>query len=185
MQRVLDKVEGLESKVASNHETVQTQLKAVQGRLGRLEDKVESVQDGQAKLEDKVDTGLAELKAEHNKLETVVAFAEEKRVRRKLQQEQQGMFTAVLHIVASAGFVKEVMVCFSLNRGTWNDVRLWSIVINKKYKHELKGKTVEVKRAEPKDALAPVALVGRNISCRKRINSNAFEEPQIRARRLD
>ena len=29
------------------------------------------------------------------------------------------MFTAVLHIVASAGFVKEVMLCFSLNRGTW------------------------------------------------------------------
>jgi chromosome segregation ATPase len=160
LQRVLDKVEGLESKVTSqisnleaHHEAVQTQLQAVQGRLdgvqgrlGRLEDKVESVQDGQAKLEEKVDTrlagledGQAELKhkveTEHNKLETVVAFAEEKRVRRKLQQEQQGMFTAVLHIVASAGFVKEVMVCFSLNRGTWNDVRLWSIVINKKYEH--------------------------------------------------
>ena len=110
LQRVLDKVEGLESKVASNHEAVQHQLTAVQGRLGRLEDKVESVQDGQAKLEDKVDTGLAkletgqaELKAEHNKLETVVAFAEEKRVRRKLQQEQQGMFTAVLHSAYSRG----------------------------------------------------------------------------------
>ena len=129
LQRVLDKVEGLESKVASNHEDVQTQLQAVQGRLGRLEDKVESVQDGQAKLEDKVHTRLAELKADVALQKT---FAEEKRVRRKLQQEQQGMFTAVLHIVASAGFVKEVMVCFSLNRGTWNDVRLWSIVINKK-----------------------------------------------------
>ena len=88
----------------------------MQGRLGRLEDKVESVQDGQAKLEDKVHTRLAELKADVALQKT---FAEEKRVRRKLQQEQQGMFTAVLHIVASAGFVKEMMLCFSLNWTTF------------------------------------------------------------------
>ena len=160
LQRICDKVEGLESKVASqisnlemtvqNHlnavqgrlDGVQGRLDGMQGRLGRLEDKVESVQDGLAKLEigqAELKDGQAELKAEHNKLETMMAFAEEKRVRRKLQQEQQGMFTAVLHIVASAGFVKEVMVCFSLNRGTWNDVRLWINVINKKYKYKLKG----------------------------------------------
>jgi hypothetical protein len=45
-------------------------------------------------------------------------------------------FISVIHVVASAGFVKEVQVCFSLNRSTWIDVRLWRVVMNNVYTHK-------------------------------------------------
>ena len=55
-------------------------------------------------------------------LKDVVKFAAEDRARRVKQEWQQIKFVSVIHVVASVGFVKEVLVCFSLNRSTWIDV---------------------------------------------------------------
>ena len=63
-------------------------------------------------------------------------FAAEEQARRINQEWQQIKFVSVIHVVASVGFVKEVLVCFSLNRSTWIDVRLWRVVINNEYKHK-------------------------------------------------
>ena len=62
-------------------------------------------------------------------------FSKEKRARHNKQEWQQIKFVSAIYVAASIGFDKDVLPCFSLNRSTWNDVRLWRVVMNRKYKH--------------------------------------------------
>ena len=121
VHRVLDKVDGLERQIASQHlkfEDVQSELQAVRAEMGAVR------------------TDLVAVQTRHDSLGDVVKFAAEERARRVKQEWQQIKFVSVIHVVASVGFVKEVLVCFSLNRSTWIDVRLWRVVINNVCKHK-------------------------------------------------
>ena len=95
-------------------------------RVGVVDAKVENVR---AEV-GAVRTDLVAAQARHDSLVDVVnKFAGEERARRIQQEWQQIKFVSVIHVVA-----KEVLVCFSLNRSTWIDVRLWRVVINNVYK---------------------------------------------------
>jgi chromosome segregation ATPase len=124
LQRVLEKVDGLERQIASQN----SRLEDVQSELRAVDAKVEGVRGEVVAVKDRQDAADASLK-------DVVKFAGEERARRIKQEWQQIKFVSVIHVVASVGFVKEVLVCFSLNRSTWIDVRLWRVVINNVYKH--------------------------------------------------
>jgi hypothetical protein len=50
------------------------------------------------------------------------------------QVKKQRLFMDALYVVANVGYDKEVRAVFSLNRGTWTDFRLWSVIINDKIK---------------------------------------------------
>ena len=50
-----------------------------------------------------------------------------------MQQYETNQFFSILHVVAAAGFIKEVQWCFNLNKWACGDCRLWSLVINKQY----------------------------------------------------
>ena len=134
-----DKLEALQDSVQAKFQTLEAQqgelrveLKAQQGEL-RVELKAQ-----QGELGGKLEAVRAQALSTRAALGDVVVFSREERARRDEQARQQRVFIHVVHIVAGIGYLGEVKACFSLNRDTWNDVRLWSIVVNKKYKHEEK-----------------------------------------------
>ena len=88
----------------------------------------------------------AELKAE---LQDVVLFAQEKRARVSEQAKKQRLFMDALYVVANVGYDKEVRAVFSLNRGTWTDFRLWSVIINDKVKHTVRKRYICFKEDHP------------------------------------
>ena len=128
LQRLLEKVDGLERQVASQN----LRLEDVQSELRAADAKVEAVR---AEVVAKVGAVDVRVGAVDASLKDVVKFAGEERARRIQQEWQQIKFVTVIHVVASVGFMKEGLVCFSLNRSTWIDVRLWLVVINNSYKH--------------------------------------------------
>ena len=132
LQRVLEKVDGLERQVASQN----SRLEDVLSELRAVDAKVEAVRAEVVAEIGAVRTDLVAVQTRHDSLGDVVKFAAEERARRVKQEWQQIKFVSVIHVVASVGFVKEVLVCFSLNRSTWIDVRLWRVVINNVCKHK-------------------------------------------------
>ena len=121
LRQILLKLGGLENSVARQDATlkaVQGDVKAVQGDVKGVKQEVKT---NQARVEDK--------------LQDVVLFAREKRARVSEQAKKQRLFMDALYVVANVGYDKEVRAVFSLNRGTWTDFRLWSVIINDKIKH--------------------------------------------------
>ena len=127
LQRVLEKVDGLERQIETQNVKLD-KLESVQSELQSVRADVQAVQ------------------VRHDALGDVVRFAAEEQARRINQEWQQIKFVSVIHVVASVGVVKEVLVCFSLNRSTWIDVRLWRVVINNVYKHRESGDMYNRKR---------------------------------------
>jgi len=121
LRQILLKLGGLESSVARQDATlkaVQDSLLAVQGDVKGVKQEVKT---NQARVEDK--------------LQDVVLFAREKGARVSEQAKKQRLFMDALYVVANVGYDKEVRAVFSLNRDTWTDFRLWSVIINDKIKH--------------------------------------------------
>ena len=86
-----------------------------------------------------------------SEMKDVVRFSKEERARRDKQEWQQIKFVSAIYVAASIGFDKDVLRCFSLNRSTWNDVRLWRVVMNRKYKQTER----RLKRLVSKEDLRP------------------------------
>ena len=140
---MLQKVDGLERQVASQNsrlEDVQSELRAVDTKVEAVRVEVRAVDVRVEAVDAKVEAVDARAKERQDatdaSLKDVVKFAGEERARRIKQEWQQIKFVSVIHVVASVGFVKNVLVCFSLNRSTWIDVRLWRVVINNVHKHK-------------------------------------------------
>lgn len=107
LQRLLEGVQQLESKVAAQGEEIQSLKKQAINQHNYL-------------------TAV---------LSDVVSVANEERACREKQQQQQNLFIKVIRVVVVKGFDKDVLVCLSLSRAMWNDMQLWRVVIDRKYKH--------------------------------------------------
>ena len=142
MGKILGHVQVMGQNIASQSSSIETlsgRVQAMQGEIGVVGARVESMQGEMASQKEEMKGGLADLdsKIDSNKTDfvDVVRFATEKRARVDEQSRQQHLFLHVMHLVASVGFIADVKAVFSLNKSTWNDWRLWNLIIDKKYKH--------------------------------------------------
>ena len=147
LQQILAKLDGLERTAVSQGQAlgaVQDAVRAVQQELQAVKADVKQRGDAmqlavKADVKQEVQAVEANLKAQQTdlkaELQDVVLFAREKRARVSEQTAKQRLFMDALYVVANVGYDKEVRAVFSLNRDTWTDFRLWSVIINRKIKH--------------------------------------------------
>ena len=165
LQQIMGKLEGVESKMTLQNsklemlsdrvQAVQADMALVKGDMmlvkgdmalvkGKVDEadvkmnKLDIVQADMEVVKFSLDNSQADMSLIKSRLDDVVKFAREKRTKMDSQAKSEEMFIHVLHIVASAGYDKDVLVVFSLNKTLWNDVRLWRVIINKSCKHKVR-----------------------------------------------
>ena len=121
LQSLLEGMQQLESKVSAQSEQIQG-----------LQSGLEGLKNGLVQRAKQASNQINYLTAV---LTDVVSVANEERARREKAASQQSLFIKVLRIVVVNGFDKDVLVCLSLGRAMWNDMQLWRVVIDRKYKH--------------------------------------------------